>query len=710
MRSNLFIWDQILVVKFWFIQVKEINMKKITLKWKILIATLSSLILMSVILSVMRINDIKEGWNSLLIERSQAILIMAESMRNQMAEKLKAGIIKDFDEIKTDKIMQAVPVVSAMMVALQNAKKLGYDIRIPKVSPRNPQNTPNELELEVLNEIKEKNLEKKIIFEDDQIRYFRPIRLTKDCLYCHGDPKGSKDPIGGIKEGWRVGEIHGAFEIITSKSEAKSAVAKATITMILWSIGILFGIFGVIWLLIQKNVIKPLDKSQNFIKAIAEGDMTKTIDTDAEDEFGQIAKNLYSMSSNLNSIIKTIKSGIETLSVSSKEMFEISSILYKSSDETTGKSDKVSNLSGDLNELINNVESSTEVLTANVKTVASSTELMRGNINDISQSTNKAMTISSEAVQQAKKASDRLDKLNKSITEIDKITQTITDISEQTNLLALNATIESARAGEAGKGFAVVSNEIKELSRQTSDATEEIKNKIKNIQTQTSETVEEIVKILQVINDVNEMISSVAKAMEDQSEATNDIASNSAEASGAVSQVNDNVSSSSNSSKEIAENMKELHETAGTISVNSAKIKLYASELSRLSSQLDEKMGTFNVGIAKFPIGNVKNAHLLWRAKLEAKIKGQEALTSAEVTSHKDCEFGRWYFGSEAQIYTSDPVFIEIGKVHEQVHVLAKEVFAYVEKGEIEKAKKGMSKFEELRLELFEKLDIFYNS
>ena len=72
---------------------------------------------------------------------------------------------------------------------------------------------------------------------------------------------------------------------------------------------------------------------------------------------------------------------------------------------------------------------------------------------------------------------------------ISKVTEVITEISEQTNLLALNATIEAARAGEAGKGFAVVANEIKELAKQTAEATKEIKTKIEGIQTSTSDIV-----------------------------------------------------------------------------------------------------------------------------------------------------------------------------------------------------------------------------
>ncbi len=78
-----------------------------------------------------------------------------------------------------------------------------------------------------------------------------------------------------------------------------------------------------------------------------------------------------------------------------------------------------------------------------------------------------------------------IEKLGRDILEINKVTEAINEISDQTNLLALNATIEAARAGEAGKGFAVVANEIKELAKQTSGATHEIKQHIDSIQNST---------------------------------------------------------------------------------------------------------------------------------------------------------------------------------------------------------------------------------
>ncbi len=78
-------------------------------------------------------------------------------------------------------------------------------------------------------------------------------------------------------------------------------------------------------------------------------------------------------------------------------------------------------------------------------------------------------------VSKSEQALQRVDELGIAANEISKVTEVITETSVQTNLLALNATIEAARAGEAGKGFAVVANEIKDLAKQTAQATLDIK-------------------------------------------------------------------------------------------------------------------------------------------------------------------------------------------------------------------------------------------
>src|SRR4029078_7109239 len=87
-------------------------------------------------------------------------------------------------------------------------------------------------------------------------------------------------------------------------------------------------------------------------------------------------------------------------------------------------------------------------------------------------------SVASSAVGTAENATATVSKLGTSSAEIGQVIRVITEIAEQTHLLALNAPIEDARAGEAGKGFAVVANEVKELAKETSAATDDIGQRI----------------------------------------------------------------------------------------------------------------------------------------------------------------------------------------------------------------------------------------
>jgi methyl-accepting chemotaxis protein len=355
------------------------------------------------------------------------------------------------------------------------------------------------------------------------------------------------------------------------------------------AIGMLLSLF------ITKVIAAPIKKAVNFSETLASGDFTKSLDINQEDEIGVFALSLNNMTTRIGKMIKEISTGVSTLASASTELASISEQMSSGAENASGKANTVATAAEEMSSNMDSVAAATEQASTNMSMVATAAEEMTATINEIAQNSEKARNITGEAVTQSKSASERVGELGKAAQDIGKVTEAITEISEQTNLLALNATIEAARAGEAGKGFAVVANEIKELARQTAEATQEIKEKIHSIQDSTAGTVTEIEQISTVINEVNDIVSSIATAVEEQSVTTKEIAGNVFQAATGIQEVTLNVTQSSTVARDIAKDIIAVNQASGEMSSSSSQVNLSASELSALSERLKEMVVWFRV-------------------------------------------------------------------------------------------------------------------
>jgi len=571
--------------------------KNLSLTWKVMLITLVGPLLLALIMAYLHIADIKDSAINARIKESRSVVMMAEAVRENMAHKLKLGVLQPFDTLAKDqaKLLEAVPIVTAMSTAAAKAKEAGYEFRAPKEYPRNPKNEPNALEKEVLADLQAGKSTEKIIVEKDRILYFKPIKLTEECMYCHGDPKGEKDPSGGTKEGWKVGEVHGAFEIISSLEEANRTVNAAVWQVSVWTLGILvlLGVGGM--LLIKASVLTPLKDAGHYLQLLASGDMTGELRVTRQDELGNMQRDLSNMARNLRGIVTDIAERATVLLRSSGALEHMSDNLLVSADELAIKSNTVATASEEMNVNMNNVAAAMEQASTNVGTVATAAEEMSATIHEIAGNTEKARLVTQKAVDTAASASQRVDKLGVAAREIGKVTETIMAISSQTNLLALNATIEAARAGDAGRGFAVVANEIKELANQTAAATDEIKNRIGGIQASTTSTIQEIAQVMTVIEEVSAFVSTIAAAVEQQSVTTRDIAENVGQASLGIQEVSENVAQASSVTGEIARDISMVSSASTKISTSSTELKQSSENLSLLAQALEQLVLKFKL-------------------------------------------------------------------------------------------------------------------
>jgi methyl-accepting chemotaxis protein len=178
---------------------------------------------------------------------------------------------------------------------------------------------------------------------------------------------------------------------------------------------------------------------------------------------------------------------------------------------------------------------------ANVAAVASGSQQLDASIREIAQSMSRSKDATEKAFSEASVVDESTRRLLASTQSMDDVVKLINGIAGQINMLALNATIESARAGEAGRGFAVVAAEVKNLSRQASDATRRISSEIANLQTVADDVAEKLDAIRGAIEAVRGYVVGTSSAVEEQSAVARLMNTNMVGASGAVEQIHHSV-------------------------------------------------------------------------------------------------------------------------------------------------------------------------
>ena len=321
----------------------------------------------------------------------------------------------------------------------------------------------------------------------------------------------------------------------------------------------------VLALTIRGSIQNPLRGGMEVFRAFANRNFTHRMENGNDADLSEIADSVNQAGTSIREALTLIARHAESLSTASDELKLVSEQMSANAEETAAQANVVSDAS--------------EQVMKSVRTVAPSAEQMNGSIRDIAQNTNRAVTVTSEAVRVAENANGAVLRLGDSSTEIGKVIKVINSIAEQTNLLALNATIEAARAGEAGKGFAVVANEVKELAKETAKATQDIARKIETIQADTQGAVEAIGEIRSAINSVNDIQGTVATAIQQQASTTSDIERN--------------VHDGARGTEEISANIAGVAQAARSTSSGASDTQRAAGELAHMASELRKVLSGF---------------------------------------------------------------------------------------------------------------------
>ncbi|MBU0996027.1 MAG: hypothetical protein KJ737_26325 [Proteobacteria bacterium] len=293
--------------------------------------------------------------------------------------------------------------------------------------------------------------------------------------------------------------------------------------------------------------------------------------------------------------LKDVTEKTDIIDNSSHQLTELSVKMTSGIESIGEKSQGVTTVALSMDETMQRIVGTMAQTINHTDHVSEATKNMTSAITQIVKNANSANEITKKAVEQVGAASAKIEELGQSAQEITKVTKMITEISSQTNLLALNATIEAARAGESGKGFAVVANEIKELARQTAQATEQIKVQIEANNQTTSDAIDEIVRISEIINNVNHIVTMIAEEVEKQSQTTQNITENIIQVAGGISSANDDVGQGSQLAGRISKDISAVHQSVGEMTDISSSVVQSAESLAKLSNHLKQMVSQFRI-------------------------------------------------------------------------------------------------------------------
>ena len=348
------------------------------------------------------------------------------------------------------------------------------------------------------------------------------------------------------------------LEEAVATAETQIAVAATALWIALACVGLAVLMFAAVTLFFLRRIVRPLESVNERVARIAAGDREVAIaDHERQDEIGNIARNLKILKDGLIRAdrLAAEQEGLKLRAAEEKrqalttlaDSFEtsvkaVARTVAQAATQLHSDAQAMSGAAGQASQQSAAVATASRAAAASVLSLGSSSAQVASSIGEIGRRVNEATRISDRAVAQATHTGTIMACLSSAAEKIGQVVRLINDIASQTNLLALNATIEAARAGEAGKGFAVVASEVKNLANQTARATDEISGQISDMQTAATSAADAIRGIGGTIVRINEIVTGIAAAVEEQSAATHEIARNVEQAAAGTLEVTSNIS------------------------------------------------------------------------------------------------------------------------------------------------------------------------
>jgi methyl-accepting chemotaxis protein len=271
-----------------------------------------------------------------------------------------------------------------------------------------------------------------------------------------------------------------------------------------------FGMF----VLIRRNVSAPLKDLTTAVTTVAQGDLTRTFQSDRKDEIGTLVREVEHMRERFLAMMRQLRSAADNIGTASAEI-------------ATGNQD---------------LSARTEQTASNLQQTAASMEQLTSTVRQSADAARQANQLAASAAEIAQRGGSvvsqvvtTMDEINSSSKKINDIIGVIDGIAFQTNILALNAAVEAARAGEQGRGFAVVAGEVRNLAQRSAQAAKEIKGLI-------GASVEKVETGSKLVADAGQTMSEIVGSVQRVTDIIGEITAAAGEQSDGIGQVNTAVS------------------------------------------------------------------------------------------------------------------------------------------------------------------------
>ncbi len=399
-------------------------------------------------------------------------------------------------------------------------------------------------------------------------------------------------------------------KLVAVKQQQVLKAGQKSVTYTILSLILAFGVALVLGTILSNKLSKQIREVADTAAEIAKGNLNiNKLETDTNDELGQLGKAFNTMTDNLRQLVQQVSSSAAQVAASSEELSagadqsaQASSQVASSIMEVAKGAEKQLNAMNESSAIVEEMSAGIQQMVENAKVVVQSSEKTALSASEGSAAIDKTIQQMATIDQTVTGSAEVVMTLGERSKEIGQIVDTISGIAEQTNLLALNAAIEAARAGDQGRGFAVVADEVRKLAEQSQVASQQIAALIHEIQQDTQ-------KAVLSINEGTHQVKLGTEVAETAGQAFSQISSLIEDVSTQVGEISEEIQQMALGNERIVASVSDVFETSRSITDQTQTVSAATEEqtasvqeiassskvLSTMAEELQAALNRFNV-------------------------------------------------------------------------------------------------------------------